>query len=63
MYKLKAEALKWEPIPGIPWRDMEDEEYKAVCAAYDTNFPDQPGSLRRWFDYVADKPAKLHEED
>lgn len=62
MYKLTPEANNWEPIPGIPWRDLSDEEYAEVSAEYDARFPDQPGSLKRWFHHVKDKPAEAGKE-
>ena len=62
MYKLKEEARNWEPIPEVPWRDLTDDEYEAVSAHYDVQFPDQPGSLKRWFQHVPDKPAAKKEE-
>lgn len=54
-YKLKEEAKAWEPIPGVPWRDMDDAEFDAVCEEYDKQFPDQPRSLERWFDHEKTK--------
>lgn len=57
MYKLKPEAANWEPIAGVPWREMSDEEYAAISAQYDAQFPDQPGSLERWFEHVPDGPT------
>lgn len=58
MWKLKSEAMNWEPIAGVPWHDMEDDEYEAVCVAYDKQFPDQPHSLDRWFTHEGDKKTK-----
>jgi len=55
MYKLTDEAKNVEPIPGVPWRDMDDAEFKAVSAEYDKQFPDQPGSLKRWFEHSKDQ--------
>jgi hypothetical protein len=53
MQRLKDEARNWEPIAGVPWRDMPDEEFAAVSAEYDAHFaPDQAGSLARWFEHV-----------
>ena len=31
---------------GVPPRDMEDDEFDEVNAAYDLQFPDQPGALK-----------------
>jgi hypothetical protein len=52
--KLKDEAKNWEPIAGVPWRDMPDAEFETVSAAYDEQFSDQPRSLARWFEHVDD---------
>lgn len=53
MYKLKEDEAKyWDPLPGIPWRDMSDDEFTEVSAEYDKQFPDDPGSLLKWFHYV-----------
>ena len=37
----------WEPLPGIPPHDYSDEEFEAICAEYDKQFPTQSGSLKR----------------
>ena len=51
MYKLKREAANYEPIAGVPWRDLTDAEFAAVSAEYDARFSaDQHGSLARWFE-------------
>lgn len=34
MWKLTAEAENWEPLPGVPKRDMSDEEFRAEAKAY-----------------------------
>jgi hypothetical protein len=54
-WKLKEDAKQWQSIPGVPWRDMEDAEYKAVSDEYDKQFPDQPGSLKKWFEHEKTK--------
>lgn len=51
MWRLKAEAKDWSGIAGVPWRDMTDQEFEAVSADYDRQFPEEPGSLSRWFDH------------
>lgn len=61
-YKLKEEAANWEGIPGVPWRDMTDKEFKEVSTAYDEQFPEEPGSLKRWFDHVRDEKAEKEED-
>ena len=57
MWKLKAEAAHWEPLPGVPWRDLTDSEFQEVSESYDKQFLDQPGSLLRWFKHIKDTPA------
>jgi hypothetical protein len=47
MWRLTETGLRVEPIPGIPWRSMTDEEFAAAEAEIDARFPDQPGALRR----------------
>ncbi len=54
-WKLNKEAKAWSPIPGVPWRDMDDDEFKEVCAEYDKQFPDAPKSLERWFTHEKKK--------
>ena len=54
MWKLKDEAKVWQGIAGIPWRDMEDDEYKAVSAEYDRQH-EEKGTLKRWFEHVKEK--------
>lgn len=64
MWKLRAEAERWEPLAGVPWRDMPDAEFAAVSAAYDAGFsPEQAGSLERWFAHEGDgaHPSPLPE--
>lgn len=54
MYALRREALSWEPIAGVPWRDMSDEEFAAVEAAYDAQFAEK-GALSRFFEHVVEE--------
>jgi hypothetical protein len=54
-WKLKKEGEGMTPIAGVPWRDMEDAEFKAVSDEYDKQFPDQPGSLKKWFEHEKTK--------
>jgi len=52
--KLKAASKDLDPIPGVPWRDMEDDEFAAVSAEYDARFsPEQAGSLGQHFEQDA----------
>ena len=55
MWKLTARAQRAEPIHGVPWRDLTDEEFKAASALMDERFPGDPGSLERsgFFEKVA----------
>lgn len=57
-WRLKEEAKAWQPIPGVPWEDMTDEQFDAVCAEYDGQFPSEPRSLERWFEHEVDKKRK-----
>lgn len=54
-YKLKEETKQWEPIPGVPWHDLTEAEFQAAQEQYDKQFPDQPGSLHRWFERVREE--------
>jgi hypothetical protein len=56
-WKLKKEAENWQPIPGVPWQDMTDDEYKAVSAEYDKQY-DEKGSLKKYFEHVKDEKPK-----
>ncbi len=47
MWEYKGDPRRTQGIPGVPARDMTDAEFKAVAAAYDEQFPDQPDSLRK----------------
>jgi len=63
MYRLRPEAARWSGPAGVPWHDLSDEEYQAASAVIDAQFPDQPGSLLRWFEHVPPaKPAKPEKE-
>jgi hypothetical protein len=41
MWKLTAKAEGQEPLPGIPWRDMDEAEFEEVAKQYslDHQFP------------------------
>lgn len=34
MWKLTDKADGRDPLPGVPWRDMEDAEFRDVAKAY-----------------------------
>ena len=59
-WKLTDVGKRCEPIPGIPWGDMDDAEFAGAEKAIDARFPDQKGALRRspYFEHIDDKPAK-----
>ena len=57
-WKLKKEAEAMTPITGVPWQDMSDDEFDAVCKDYDKQFPESPRSLERWFTHEAEEKAK-----
>jgi len=42
MWTLTDAAKDLWPIAGVPWNDMEDEEFEAVSAEYDERNPDFP---------------------
>lgn len=58
-WRLTAKGLRVEPIAGIPWRELSDEEFEAAEAEMDARFPDQPGGLQRsgFFEKVALSPG------
>ena len=59
-WRLTERGQRCEPIPGVPWRDMTDEEFAAAAAETDAQFPDQPGALAGsgFFEYVKPQPEK-----
>lgn len=59
VWKLTKEAQGFEPIPGVPWREMTDEEFRDVAKEYADNnqFPARALHGSGFFEHVEDKPA------
>ena len=50
-YRPTKETEQWEAPPGLgPWREITDEEYARLEAAYD-------GDLSRWYERIPDRSA------
>lgn len=62
-WNLTAKGLRVEPIAGIPWRELSDEEFEAAEAEMDSRFPDQPGCLRASGFFEKSKPASRKAEE
>lgn len=70
MWKLTSDAAKnWEPLPGIPWRDMDDKEFREVAKSYaaDNGFAARALHGSGFFEHVQDEadgraPADEDEE-
>lgn len=60
MWKKTKQADAWEPLPGVPWRDMSDAEFRDVAKAYaETNgFPARSLHNSGFFEHVEDVAAK-----
>ena len=59
-WRLTERGQRCEPIPGVPWRDMTDEEFETAAALIAEQFPGQPGALADsgFFEYVKSPPEK-----
>lgn len=59
MWKLTTAANGWEPLPGIPWRDMTDKEFQDVAKAYAEREFAAPSALAKsgFFEHVEDKKS------
>ena len=58
MWKLTCWAKTRDPLPGVPWRDMTDEEFATVEAM----FPEGALRERGYFKHVETTPAPAAEE-
>ena len=59
MWKLTSKAEGWEPLPGVPWRDMEDDEFREAAKMYaSTGFPDRSLHNSGFFEHVEEKAEK-----
>lgn len=65
VWKLTDVGKRVEPIPGIPWRNMDDEEFAEAVKEMDSRFPDQKGSLKRssFFEHVPETPKGATEKE
>lgn len=51
IYKLTSFAKTRRPLPGVAWRDLSDEEYKAACERH-------PGMEEQGYFEKVDEPKK-----
>lgn len=65
VWKLTDKAKGWEPLPGVPWRDMPDEEFREIAKMYsevnggaDHGFGPRVLHNSGWFEHVEDKPKE-----
>lgn len=63
-WKLTDEAKDKDPIPGVPWRDMTEDEFREVAKAYAerNHFPPRALHGSGFFDHD-EKPAEKPKED
>lgn len=58
MWKLTNEAKAWEPLPGVPWRDMDDNEFRDAAKQYSAQgHPARALHGSGFFEHVEDKPS------
>lgn len=63
VWKITKQADEMEPLPGVPWRDMEDSEFKEISAMYSsTGFPSKSLDHSGFFEHVEDKPKATEEK-
>lgn len=64
VWKLTKEAHNWEPLPGVPWHDMSDEEFRDAAKAFSEATGDPARALHGsgFFEHVEEK-AKPAEGD
>lgn len=57
MWKLTDKAEGQDPFPGVPWRDMTDEEFREVAKSYAERNQWGPRTLHGsgFFDHVEDR--------
>ena len=51
MYRLTKAGQRSKPLPGVPWREMTDAEFRAAEAH-------AGGPLKRYFERVPDEPKE-----
>lgn len=50
-------------FPGVPERDLTDEEFEHYSGRVDRQFPDQPGALARAGLYRKETPPRARRDD
>lgn len=60
MWKKTKLADDWEPLPGVPWRDMSDGEFRDVAKEYAiaNDFPARSLHNSGFFEHVEDADTK-----
>lgn len=63
VWKLTDKAKDQEPLPGVPWQDMEDEQFREVAKMYAAQgFSDRALHNSGFFEHVDDKPTASREK-
>lgn len=62
-WKLTDKAKDQEPIPGVPWRDMDDDEFREVAKDYAERNQFPPRSLHGSGFFEHDVPDKADEKE
>lgn len=65
MWKKTKQAEGMEPLPGIPWRDMSDEEFREAARFYAeaNSFPPRALHGSGFFEHVEEaKPSEKKED-
>lgn len=58
-WKLTKQADGMEPLPGVPWRSMDDEEFRQEAKAYAERNPGFPArALHNSGFFEHDQPEK-----
>lgn len=59
-WKLTTKAEGMEPLPGVPWEDIDDARFKALAAEYDAQF--EPGALAKsgFWEHVTEPPKEAN---
>ena len=66
VWKLTKKAEGMEPLPGVPWRDMEDDEFREMAKMYASQgWPDRSLHTSGFFEHdtSADKATKPAEKE
>lgn len=64
VWKLTEKAEGMDPIPGVPWRDMEDEEFREIAKDYAERNQFPPRSLHGsgFFEHVPERDEAKKED-